>query len=149
MCSAGRPRHICSSTFLTVLNCSHCYIFRHLKLEMLTQYPATNNEKYLYVFWKCTSSKLNDLTNCTSRPNYIIHFSDILFGLIFNIRKYMGAAGVNIIFLSRTHFFIFGKENLQPYLDWKTLLTKKRDHCSICACLSSFERLWRSLFIII
>ena len=26
-------------------------IFRHLKLELLTQFPASNDEKYLY-FWK-------------------------------------------------------------------------------------------------
>ena len=32
---------------LVLLNCLYC-IFRHLKLELLTQFPASNDEKYLY-----------------------------------------------------------------------------------------------------
>ena len=34
---------------LVLLNCLNC-IFRHLKLELLTQFPASNEEKYLYLF---------------------------------------------------------------------------------------------------
>ena len=32
---------------LVLLNCFNC-IFRHLKLELLTQFPASNDEKYRY-----------------------------------------------------------------------------------------------------
>ena len=32
---------------LVLLNCYNC-IFRHLKLELLTQFPASNDEKYRY-----------------------------------------------------------------------------------------------------
>ena len=31
-----------------LLNCFNC-IFRHLKLELLTQFPASNDEKYYYL----------------------------------------------------------------------------------------------------
>ena len=59
-------------------NSFYC-IFRHLKLELLTQFPALNDEKYVYLL-KITSSKLNYyLTNWASTTNYIIHFSDKLF----------------------------------------------------------------------
>ena len=33
---------------LVLLNCFNC-IFRHLKLELLTQFPASNDEKYYYL----------------------------------------------------------------------------------------------------
>ena len=33
---------------LVQLNCFNC-IFHHLKLELLTQFPASNEEKYLYL----------------------------------------------------------------------------------------------------
>ena len=58
---------------LVLLNCFYC-IFRHLKLELLTQFPASN-------FWKYRSSKLNYLTDWASTTNCIIHFSDIIVGL--------------------------------------------------------------------
>ena len=32
---------------LVLLNCLN-FIFRHLKLELLTQFPAANDEKYFY-----------------------------------------------------------------------------------------------------
>ena len=32
---------------LVLLNCFNC-IFHHLKLELLTQFPASNDEKYYY-----------------------------------------------------------------------------------------------------
>ena len=35
---------------LVLLNCFNC-IFRHLKLELLTQFPASSDEKYYYL-WK-------------------------------------------------------------------------------------------------
>ena len=33
---------------LVLLNCFNC-IFRHFKLELLTQFPASNDEKYDYL----------------------------------------------------------------------------------------------------
>ena len=42
---------------LVLLNCFNC-IFRHLKLELLTQFPASNDEKYYYL-WKIDMSKIN------------------------------------------------------------------------------------------
>ena len=33
---------------LVLLNCFNC-IFRHLKLELLTQFPASKDEKYYYL----------------------------------------------------------------------------------------------------
>ena len=33
----------------TVFNQLYVIIFRHLKLELLTQFPASNNETYLYL----------------------------------------------------------------------------------------------------
>ena len=41
---------------LVLLNCFNC-IFRHLKLELLTQFPALNDEKYHYL-WKIDMSKI-------------------------------------------------------------------------------------------
>ena len=34
---------------IVLLNCFNC-IFRHLKLELLTQFPASNYEKYYYLW---------------------------------------------------------------------------------------------------
>ena len=44
-------------------------IFRHLKLELLTQFPALNDEKYTY-FWKIEnfSVRLN-IPGMTGPPN--------------------------------------------------------------------------------
>ena len=53
-------------------------IFIHLKLELLTQFPASNDEKYFYL--SKISSKFNYLTRA-STINYIIHFSDVYLGL--------------------------------------------------------------------
>ena len=36
---------------LVLLNCFHC-IFRHLQLELLTQFPVPNDKKYFYFFLK-------------------------------------------------------------------------------------------------
>ena len=33
------------------------YFFRHLELELLTQFPASNNEKYYYL-WKIDMSNI-------------------------------------------------------------------------------------------
>ena len=48
----GRPTFFLNfaSALLTLvlLNCFNC-IFRHLKLESLTQFPASNDEKYYYL----------------------------------------------------------------------------------------------------
>ena len=41
---------------LVLLNCFNC-IFRHLKLELLMQFPASNDEKYYYL-WKTDMSKI-------------------------------------------------------------------------------------------
>ena len=41
---------------LVLLNCFNC-IFRHLKLELLTQFPASNDEKYYYL-WEIDMSKI-------------------------------------------------------------------------------------------
>ena len=41
---------------LVLLRCFNC-IFRHLKLELLTQFPALNDEKYNYL-WKIGMSKI-------------------------------------------------------------------------------------------
>ena len=41
---------------LVLLNCFNC-IFRHLKLELLTQFPASNDEKYYYL-WKIDMFKI-------------------------------------------------------------------------------------------
>ena len=41
---------------LVLLNCFNC-IFRHLKLELLTQFPASNDEKYYYL-WKTDIPKI-------------------------------------------------------------------------------------------
>ena len=48
-------------------------IFHNLKLELLTQFPASNDEKYLYL-WKIQKSKIdkfkiNYLIRKTSIPN--------------------------------------------------------------------------------
>ena len=37
---------------LVLLNCLNC-IFRHLKLELLTQFPASNDENYFYFLKIC------------------------------------------------------------------------------------------------
>ena len=66
--------------FLVLLNCFYC-MFCHLKLEFLTQFPTSNEKNIFIYFFKYTSSKLSCLTNWASTTNYIIHFSDILFGL--------------------------------------------------------------------
>ena len=47
------------------------------KSVLLTQFPASN----IYILFKYKYSKLNYLTKWASATNYIIHFSDILFGL--------------------------------------------------------------------
>ena len=39
---------------LVLLNCFNC-IFRHLKLELLTEFPAFSNEKYYYLWQKYMS----------------------------------------------------------------------------------------------
>ena len=39
-----------------MLDCFNC-IFRHLKLEVLTQFPALGDEKYYYL-WKINMSKI-------------------------------------------------------------------------------------------
>ena len=57
------------ATFITVLWAIltlvllHCFngIFRHLKLQLLTQFPSPYDEKYLYIFSKYTSSNLSYL----------------------------------------------------------------------------------------
>ena len=41
---------------LVLLNCFN-YIFRHLKLEWLTQFPASNDEKYYYL-WQIDMFKI-------------------------------------------------------------------------------------------
>ena len=38
-------------------------IFRHLKLELLTQFPASNDEKYINVVYICVILWLRSLTN--------------------------------------------------------------------------------------
>ena len=45
-----------SGLTLVLLNCFNC-IFRHLKLELQTQFPASNDEKYYYL-WKIDMSKI-------------------------------------------------------------------------------------------
>ena len=50
---------ICSLLTLVLLNCFNC-IFRHLKLELLTQFPASNDEKDDYL-WKIDMSKIKSL----------------------------------------------------------------------------------------
>ena len=56
----------------------------------------TNN---IYIFKKHTFSELNYLTNCAYKYNYIINFSDILFGLK-SVQKciYTGLAGQGLKF---------------------------------------------------
>ena len=56
--------------------------FIYWKLELLMQFPTSNDEKYLFlsVYWKETA-KLNYLTNWASTTKYIIYFSDIFFVL--------------------------------------------------------------------
>ena len=56
-------------------------IFRHLKLELLTQFPAPNDEKYLY-FLK-NIHVLNWVIRLTDHPpqTTLSIFIDILFGL--------------------------------------------------------------------
>ena len=41
---------------LVLLNCFNC-IFRHLKLELQMQFPASNDEKY-YNLWKIDMFKI-------------------------------------------------------------------------------------------
>ena len=41
---------------LVVLNCFNC-IFRHLKLELLKQFPASDDKKYHYL-WKIDMSNI-------------------------------------------------------------------------------------------
>ena len=45
-----------SSLTLVLLNCFN-YIFRHLKRELLTQFPASNDKKYYYL-WKIDMFKI-------------------------------------------------------------------------------------------
>ena len=45
-----------SDLTLVLLNCFNC-IFRHSKLELLTRFPASNDEKYYYL-WKKYMSKI-------------------------------------------------------------------------------------------
>ena len=39
-------------------------IFHYLKLELLTQFPASNNEKYLYLLHKLSIYKKYFIKNC-------------------------------------------------------------------------------------
>ena len=68
-------------------------IFLNLKLELLKQYPASNDEN-ISIYRQYTPSKFNYLINWTSTTNYITHFSDMLFGLKFALNLiYTGLAG--------------------------------------------------------
>ena len=62
----GSSMHIQYLT-LVLLNCFNC-IFRHLKLELLTQFPASNDEKYYY-FWKIDMSKIKLLDQLSIYKN--------------------------------------------------------------------------------
>ena len=44
----GKTSGMSRTSSLVLLNCFNC-IFRHLKLELLTQFPALNDEKYYYL----------------------------------------------------------------------------------------------------
>ena len=63
---------IINALTLVLLKCFNC-IFRHLKLELLTQFPASNDEKYSSL-WKINIS-------WASTTEYFINFSGVLFGL--------------------------------------------------------------------
>ena len=41
-------------------------VFRHVKLELLTQFPALNGEKYFYLWYVWTSPKVHDSINWAS-----------------------------------------------------------------------------------
>ena len=68
-----------SQLTLVLLNCFNC-IFRHLKLELLTQFPASNDEKYNYL-WKINMCENTILINWASITDYFMDFSVILFPL--------------------------------------------------------------------
>ena len=66
---------------LVLLNCLFPFFF-HLKLELLTQFPASNDEKILvFIDEKSTSSKLHYLINRASGATYLINFSDMSLSL--------------------------------------------------------------------
>ena len=66
-------------------------IFRHLKLELITQFPASNDTNYLYL-WKVDISNI-ELLLLTTKNNFI-KFRDISIDLkpAWN-RIYTGLAG--------------------------------------------------------
>ena len=57
-----KPINVISTSRVNPCPAELVLIFCHLKLELLTQFPASNNKKCLY-FFKYTSSKLSYLTN--------------------------------------------------------------------------------------
>ena len=46
-------------TNVELFNCFYC-IFRHLKLELLTQFPASNDKKYIFI-WNIAISQIEFL----------------------------------------------------------------------------------------
>ena len=80
-----------------LLNCFNC-IFRHLELELLTQFPAPNVEKYLYL-WKIDISNIdfNALTKYLSKTIFL-KFSAFSVALRHDWdRIYPGLAGQGLI----------------------------------------------------
>ena len=82
-----------SSWHDVLLNCFKLF-FIHLKLELLTQFPASNDEKHFYL-WKINiSPKLKYLISWASTTDDFINFSGILFGLKLSWKRiYPGSAG--------------------------------------------------------
>ena len=91
---------------LLSLSCFNC-IFRHLKLELLTQSPAPTDEKYIYFLKIYVSYKLNYLTDWASTTNSVIHFSDIVW-LEIRLKPYIyGRGRTRVKFLSQNASLVF------------------------------------------
>ena len=94
---------------LVLLNCFKLFSI-HLKLELLTQFPDSNDEK--------KSPKLKYLINWASTTEYFINFSGILFRLKLSWKRiYPGPAGQGLKGLnSKSHFTCGGWKWLEMVL---------------------------------
>ena len=78
--------------------------FIHLKLELLTQFPASNDEKYVYL-WKMAITEIELFDYLASTKSYVTNL--IIFYFVWNLLE-----NVHIYGLSCT----MGKQNITEHL---------------------------------
>ena len=119
---------------LVLLNFFNC-IFRHLKLELLTQFPASNDKKYYYLdIWTCL--KLYYLINKASIKNYFIKIKWYLYWSFTSLTPYISGH-------SRTRV----KYNITPVYStwgiWSTLVVTRwqRSDSTLCGTSSQLTQI--------